>query len=138
MNKLPPYDLRPDAAPFDLIGGAPAVHVIAQTFYDVMEQTEPALAAVHACDPDGKVSKGSRERFEQFLVEWLGGPAVYSPQHGHPRLRMRHARVPMNAGTREAWLGCMQHALNTAKVEGSVRAFLDQRFADVATFLISP
>jgi len=56
-----------------------------------------------------------------FLVEWLGGPSVYSPVHGHPRLRMRHAKVQVDVPMRDAWLRCMAHAMDDLAVIGDVR-----------------
>ena len=63
---------------------------VVETFYDVMSDREPVLAKLHVCDVDGKVDRGSRDRFALFLSGWLGGPDDYVMQHGHPRLRMRH------------------------------------------------
>jgi hemoglobin len=55
--------------------------------------------------------------------------------HGHPRLRMRHARVAIGPGLRDAWLRCMTRAMDDCGVTGRIRPFLDQRFAEVANFL---
>jgi hemoglobin len=131
------YDLKEGALPFDLIGGGAVVHCIAEAFYDVMGERHEALAKLHNCDESGRVSEGSRRRFELFLVEWLGGPSVYSSAHGHPRLRMRHAHVPVTKAMRDAWMDCMHHALDTAGVSGTVREFLNVRFDEVATFLVN-
>lgn len=108
---------------------------LAARFYDHMDADEPALARLHQVDEHGRVSQGSRERFATFLVEWLGGPTVYSPVHGHPRLRMRHGRVPVDRAMRDAWLSCMARAMDDLAIEGDVRTFLDARFAEVAHFL---
>jgi len=70
-----------------------------------------------------------------FLIGWLGGPDDYIRQHGHPRLRMRHAHVPVNIAMRDAWLRCMYTALDEHGVTGPLREFLDARFADVADFM---
>ena len=59
-----------------------------------------------------------RERFGLFLIGWLGGPQDYIEQHGHPRLRMRHGRVPVDAAMRDAWLRCMYKALDVHDVQG--------------------
>lgn len=121
--------------PFDLLGGAERVRALVETFYDVMGETEPALARLHACEPDGRVDRGSRDRFALFLIGWLGGPQDYIAQHGHPRLRMRHARVAVDLAMRDAWLRCMQAAMNAHAVSGEVRGYLDARFAEVADFM---
>lgn len=104
-------------------------------FYAIMARDEPDLARLHRMDPNGEVSTTSQERFAMFLIEWLGGPARYTPQNGHPRLRMRHGSVPVDTKMRDAWLRCMQKAMDEVNVSGDVRRFLDGRFAEVADFL---
>jgi hemoglobin len=124
-----------DRSPFDLIGGADRIRALVDTFYDVMSEREPALARLHVCTPDGKVDRGSRDRFALFLIGWLGGPDDYIREHGHPRLRMRHARVAVNLEMRDAWLRSMQAAMDAHQIAGPVRDFLDARFAEVADFM---
>ena len=121
--------------PFEMLGGAENVMALVETFYDVMSEQEPALARLHPCDPDGKVARTPRDRFALFLVGWLGGPEDYVQQHGHPRLRMRHGRVPVSVPMRDAWLRCMTAAMQRHGITGEVRTFLDSRFAEVADFL---
>lgn len=121
--------------PFDLLGGADRVKALVETFYDVMSEQEPALARLHPCDEHGAVARTPRDRFALFLVGWLGGPEDYVLQFGHPRLRMRHGRVPVNLAMRDAWLRCMTEAMKRHEITGEVRAFLDARFAEVADFL---
>lgn len=127
--------MNPAETPFALLGGADRVRALVETFYDVMSRDEPQLAALHARDAGGRVDQGTRERFGMFLVGWLGGPQDYVAQHGHPRLRMRHGRVPVHSVTRDAWLRCMQKAMDQQGIAGDVRRFLDGRFAEVADFL---
>ena len=121
--------------PYLLLGGRDAVLALVERFYDIMEQTEPALAALHERDAAGKISRRNRERFGLFLVGWLGGPDDYVRSHGHPRLRMRHARVPVDAAQRDAWLRCMNAALAERNLEEPLLGFLRGRFAEVADFL---
>ena len=111
------------------------MRALVETFYDLMSEREPALARLHACTPDGKVERGPRDRFGLFLIGWLGGPDDYVEQYGHPRLRMRHARVAVTVAMRDAWLRCMQAAMDQHGVAGEVRTFLDARFAEVADFM---
>lgn len=121
--------------PFHRLEGEATVRRIAARFYDYMDTTEPDLARLHGLDADGRVEAGVRDRFALFLIEWLGGPEAYSPTHGHPRLRMRHVHVRIDAAMRDAWLRCMARSLDEANVHGDLRAFLDARFAHVADFL---
>jgi hemoglobin len=121
--------------PYALVGGADRVRSLVEQFYDVMSDREPALAKLHRCTPEGRVDRYSRDRFALFLIGWLGGPQDYTAQHGHPRLRMRHARVPVDPAMRDAWLRCMTAAMDAEQITGGVRGFLDARFAEVANFL---
>jgi hemoglobin len=126
--------IGPGNTPFDHLGEQGAVSLAAR-FYDHMDAHEPALVAVHPNDGQGHVSKTVRDNFAAFLVEWLGGPKVYSTVHGHPRLRMRHGHVPIGAEQRDAWLRCMNAALDDPGVSPDVRDYLQRRFAEVADFL---
>lgn len=121
--------------PFEALGGEAEVVALAESFYDAMEAHEPALTAAHRCIEPGRVHPDIRGRFALFLVGWLGGPQHYIEQHGHPRLRMRHARVAIDGSLRDAWLRSMQKALDARQVGGDTRAFLDHRFAEVGDFL---
>lgn len=122
-------------SPFTRIGGREATLALAEAFYDVMEAKEPALAKLHPLDEHGRITRQARDRFALFLVGWLGGPQDYVAQHGHPRLRMRHGKVRVDDAMRDAWVRCMHHAMTERGIDGEVRAFLDARFGEVATFL---
>ncbi|MBL8608839.1 MAG: group II truncated hemoglobin [Myxococcales bacterium] len=123
----------PQDTPFHRLGEVGA-RELAKRFYDHMDASEPALVAIHETD-GAKVSAGTRERFTLFLVEWLGGPPIYSPVHGHPRLRMRHAKVAIGTDMRDAWLRCMNAALVDVVPDDGVREYLAARFAEVADFM---
>jgi hemoglobin len=66
---------------------------------------------------------------------WTGGPDDYMNERGHPRLRLRHSRVPINIAMRDAWLRAMSVAMDRCEVQGPARDYLDKRFAEVAEFL---
>lgn len=124
-----------ELTPFEMVGGAEAVRALVERFYDAMERHEPALARLHPMDAGGHVERGSRDRFALFLIGWLGGSQDYIERYGHPRLRMRHGRVPVDVAMRDAWLRSMKIALTEGDVQGPLRVFLDQRFAEVADFM---
>jgi hemoglobin len=121
--------------PYRELGGRDAVLQLVERFYDIMEQTEPALSALHEVDAAGKISRRNRDRFALFLLGWLGGPDDYVRQNGHPRLRMRHGRVRVDLAMRDAWLRCMYAALDERAVPAELQGFLRQRFAEVADFM---
>jgi len=117
------------------MGGEEGVRALVERFYDAMTELEPALARLHPCDERGYVVRASRDRFALFFIGWLGGPQEYIAQHGHPRLRMRHAQVPVDTAMARAWLRCMMHALDAQGVEREVRDFLEARLQDLTMFL---
>ncbi len=128
--------IGPDNTPFHVIGRDGALD-LSTRFYDHMDAHEPELVAVHSTDGNGRVAAIVRERFGLFLVEWLGGPREYSTANGHPRLRMRHSHVPIDAALRDAWIRCMNAALAHESINDDVRGYLERRFAEVADFLRS-
>jgi len=117
------------------MGGEDVVRTVATRFYDLMDAEEPALAKLHPLDENGKVSQRSRNAFTLFFIEWLGGPSLYTPIKGHPRLRMRHANVPIDQAMRDAWMRCMLQALTEAQIPEETFLFLKSRLGEVADFL---
>jgi hemoglobin len=129
------YAPSPADTPFARLGGEAKVRALVERFYDAMSELEPALAQLHPCDPDGRVARAPREKFALFFIGWLGGPQDYVATYGHPRLRMRHARVPVDTRMAEAWQQCMRRAMDESGVTGDVRDYLDARLGEVAAFL---
>ena len=93
---------------FDRIGGEEAVDRLVDAFYGHMDSLPEAktIRDMHAADlgPIGDVLK-------RYLTEWTGGPKLYSPEKGHPRLRQRHMGFPIDNAARDAWMTCMRKAL---------------------------
>ncbi len=125
----------PEKTPFELIGGEDAVRNLCEHFYDAMDRDEPALAKLHPLDAEGRVSRESRDRFTLFLIGWLGGPQDYIAAFGHPRLRMRHGRVPVDIAMRDAWMRAMRTAMDETAMKTDLRAFLEPKLAEVADFM---
>jgi hemoglobin len=111
------------------------VRALVERFYEAMTELEPALARLHPCDARGQVARASRDRFALFFIGWLGGPQDYVAQHGHPRLRMRHANVPVDAAMASAWIRCMRVAFDRSAAPPEVRAFLEEKLGDLVQFL---
>ena len=78
-----------------------------------------------------------KERLALFLAQYFGGPAIYSEQRGHPRLRMRHLPFRIGRAERDAWLGHMLAALEESNIPEAARAPMRTYFADASTFMIN-
>jgi hemoglobin len=117
---------------FDQIGGAPAVEQLVDAFYRNMD-TLPAAKGIRALHADdlGEVS----QVLKKYLTEWLGGPKLYSAERGHPRLRMRHMSFPIGRAERDAWLLCMQLALDEVVSSVRLRELLMQQFLSLADWM---
>lgn len=75
---------------------------------------------------------GSRDKLYAYLVEWTGGPELYTPQRGHPRMKMRHEPFEIGAREVETWLRCFGQSLDANEISGEVREFLDERIGALA------
>ena len=116
---------------FAQIGGAPTVRRIVEAFYPRV-QADPELRDIFPDD-----IRPVLERQNLFLTQFLGGPPLYSQQHGHPMLRARHLPFPIHAGRAQAWLRCMAAALDEAGVEPGLREQVWERLAGTAAHMIN-
>ncbi len=80
---------------------------------------------------------GAEERLRDFLIFRFGGPGRYLERRGHPRLRMRHMRFPIDQAARDRWMELMTAALEEAELPEDVAKELREFFDGVATFLIN-
>jgi hemoglobin len=114
---------------FDRLGGADFVERLVDAFYDNMDSLEEAsgIRAMH-----GSNLEPIRKVLKTYLTEWLGGPKDYSAQKGHPRLRMRHARFAIGPAERDAWMLCMEKALDETVSDATLRNALRQNFQGLA------
>ncbi len=96
------------ATPYEAIGGEETVRLIANRFYDIMEQDPIAeeLLAIHP-QPLDRI----RHVFFLYLTMWLGGPNEFEKQFGHPRLRARHLGFPVTPALKQQWMYCMRKAM---------------------------
>jgi len=80
---------------------------------------------------------GAEARLRDFLVGRFGGPMRYIEERGHPRLRQRHARFPVDQGARDRWVALMNRALDQTDLPDDVRNYLRSFLDATATFLIN-
>ncbi len=77
----------------------------------------------------------TRQVLVKFLVEWLGGPKVYSAERGHPRLRQKHLHFSIGEAERDTWMQCMQRAMEDVVTDATLRQQLQQAFFKTADFI---
>jgi hemoglobin len=121
-----------NATPFQRIGGAASVNRLVEAFYARMDSL-PVAAAIRALHADDLST--TKEVLKRYLGEWMGGPKLYSQERGHPRLRQRHLRFKIGAAERDAWLTCMDGALQEIVADAPLRQELFASFAKLADWM---
>lgn len=125
-----PFPWGAAASPYDELGGEERVRALAESFYAVIDAESPVLRAMLPKD----LSISSQKLFE-FLSGWMGGPGLYWERHGHPRLRMRHVRFPIDDRAANEWSRCMDAALDRIGAADAVKKFLSEELGNAAQSL---
>jgi hemoglobin len=114
---------------YDQLGGQSFFERLVERFYEGVE-SDDLLRAMYPDD-----LSESKRHLTLFLVQYWGGPATYSHERGHPRLRLRHARFSITMEARDAWMAAMDAALTGLREELTDEQFeeLHSYFAVAAT-----
>lgn len=117
---------------FHLIGGQPTVDALVEDFYRRMDTLEAArgIRALHPADL-GPITA----TLKKYLAEWLGGPRHYSSERGHPMLRARHLPFPIASTERDAWMLCMNGALDARIADPVVREHIRAALSRLADWM---
>ena len=117
------------ATAYALMGGQATVDRLVDSFYDRMDSLPDAavIRAMHTPD-----LTDIRVVLKNYLGEWLGGPKRYTSERGHPMLRARHLPFPIGNAERDAWMLCMNGALDETVVQEDVREHIRTALANLA------
>jgi len=118
-------------SPFELIGGEQVIHELVDAFYSRVGR-HPDLAPIF---PDDLTETARKQK--QFLTQYLGGPSLYTSEHGHPMLRARHLPFEITPTRANAWLACMEEAMDEIGLEGSYRKEFFQRLVLTAHHMVN-
>ncbi|MEN8040600.1 MAG: globin [Actinomycetota bacterium] len=118
------------ATPFEALDGEARIRSIVDRFYDIIDADAPGLRAMLPTN-----DSVSRDKLHAYLVEWSGGPALYTPDRGHPKMRMRHLPFEIGATEVDEWLRCFNQSLDENDVTGPIREFLDARIGALAVHM---
>lgn len=111
--------------------GEENISILVDRFYDRVFVHEQIA---HLFKTDKELIK-AKQRL--FLTQFLGGPALYSQQYGHPQLRARHLPHPIGEEDAVAWLECMSNAISTLDVEEKLKDELFRKFVPTAMFMVN-
>jgi hemoglobin len=117
---------------YERVGGQPF-------FIDLVDRFYEAVADDRVLRPLYREGDLSDERrwLALFLVQYWGGPATYSEERGHPRLRMRHFPFAIGEEERDHWYAHMQAAVAASPAGPEKRTELLDYFASTADFLVN-
>lgn len=116
--------------PFDMIGQETLYHLI-DVFYRRVAK-HPDLAPIFPDD----LSETARKQ-KQFQTQYLGGPPLYTMEHGHPMMRARHLPFEITPTRAKAWLHCMSEAMDEVGLSGPLRDDYFSRLVLTAQHMIN-
>lgn len=106
---------------YERIGGQSTVETLTGRFYALMDTLPEARAtrAIHPAD-----LSGSREKLNEYLAFWFGGPRTFVEKRGAPMMRARHLPFAIGSAEIEGWLKCFRQALDETVPEDHLRAVI--------------
>lgn len=102
-------------------GGFDGIKLLVNAFYDAMETLPQAsiIREMHSPNLDE-----SRDKLSRFLTGWLGGPKLFSEKYGPIRIPVAHRHLSIGPAERDAWLACMQIAVDAQPYTQPFRDYL--------------
>lgn len=120
---------------YEAVSGDKTFRTIVHEFYKQIPDDD-ILGPMYPADD----LAGAEDRLRWFLAQYWGGPQEFNAQRGHPRLRMRHARFPIDDAARQRWLDIMSKAIATVDDETlppQHRAAMWEHMERVANMLVN-
>lgn len=117
--------------PYEAMGGAETVAKLVDAFYRRVAR-HPDLAPIFPDD-----LSEVRQKQYAFLTQFFGGPPLFSQIYGPPMMRRRHLPHPITPTRAQAWLACMNEALDEAGIAGGLKDFLFARLTATAHHMVN-
>ena len=90
---------------------------------------------LHSIFPDDLTETARKQK--QFQTQFLGGPNLFSEEHGHPMMKARHMPFPITPTRAAAWLSCMSKAMDEIGLDGNFRDIYYRRLEMTARHMIN-
>lgn len=100
--------------------------ILVDTFYDFMESLPEAkvIRSMHRSD-----LTRSRKSLTYFLSGWLGGLNLYAENFGAINIPAAHRHLSVGVEERDAWLFCMQKAVELQPYEPTFKHYLIEQLS---------
>jgi len=94
---------------------------LVDTFYSNMSSFSSAqkIRNMHSSD-----LSTSSKKLSYFLSGWLGGPKLYAEHYGGINIPLAHKHLSVGIEESEAWLLCMQKAIDEQPYEEAFKIYL--------------
>lgn len=116
--------------PYEEIG-AETLEKMMKIFYSKVANN-PTLKPIF---PDDLTETARKQT--QFQTQYLGGPNLYTEEHGHPMLKARHIPFKITPERAQAWLECMSEAMDDVGLDGKFREVYFKRLVLTAHHMIN-
>ena len=118
----------------DIFGiiGEEGFTILIEGFYERVAEDD----LLHPMYPEEDLAPAAR-RLQLFLMQYFGGPMIYSQERGHPRLRMRHMPFKIDPTARDHWLKHMLAALEESNFSPAITKIMREYFVQGANFLVN-
>jgi hemoglobin len=119
-----PVDTRPYGEgdnSFNSAGGEAGIRKLVDDFYDAMSSL-PEARKIRDMHPDDL--EISRDKLARFLCGWLGGPKLFREKYGPIQIPKAHSHLDIGPSERDAWLRCMEVALEKQPFHKDFKAYL--------------
>lgn len=73
----------------------------------------------------------------QFQTQYLGGPNLFTEEHGHPMMRARHMHFKITPDRAQAWLECMAEAMDEVRLDDKFRKVYFERLTLTAHHMVN-
>jgi len=106
---------------YKMAGKLSGITSLVDAFYNNMDifSESKKIRAMHSSD-----LSESRKKLSYFLSGWLGGPKLYSKNYGPINIPSAHKHLSVGAEESEAWLLCMQKAIEKQPYEAAFKMYL--------------
>ena len=106
---------------YAMAGKLSGITKLVDEFYSNMETFSEAhtVRKMHSRD-----LSESRKKLSYFLSGWLGGPKLYAENYGSINIPFAHKHLSIGVKESEAWLLCMQKAIDSQPYEASFKTYL--------------
>lgn len=122
--------MRKPLIPYEEIGAEKLSELI-----DLFYSKVAAHPDLYPIFPDDLTETARKQK--QFMTQYLGGPNLYSEEHGHPMMKARHMPFPITPKRAEAWLSCMSASMDEVQLDDQIREFFFKRLVLTAKHMVN-